>query len=146
MALQDIDVPSLRGALNACLNSLDNSYTTDITSSLSGDSVWSGAAKDNLKTALETLSSTRYDELKEKINGYLGVADMIEQYQTAYSELKDLESELDEKQISLNYAKNNESSDSTYTNTLSQQISSLETDISNKKVELQNIEAAIVID
>ena len=146
MALQDIDVASLRGAINACLNSLDNSYSTEIASSLASDSIWSGQAKNNLKQALETLSTTRYDELKEKLNSYLLVADSIEDYQTLYNDISDLESKLSNKRTSLYYMKNNTSTKSNTETNLRNEISSLEADISEKKSTLESLESSIVIE
>ena len=146
MALQDIDVASLRGAINACLNSLDNSYSTEIASSLASDSVWSGQAKSNLKQALETLSTTRYDELKEKLNAYLLVADSIEDYQTLYSEIKDLESKLSNKRTSLYYMNNNSSSVTNTETKLRNEINSIESEISEKNISLESLESSIVIE
>jgi chromosome segregation ATPase len=146
MALQDIDVASLRGAINACLNSLDNSYSTEIASSLASDSVWSGQAKSNLKQALETLSTTRYDELKEKLNAYLLVADSIEEYQTLYSEIKDLESKLSNKRTSLYYMNNNSSSVTNTETKLRNEINSIESEISEKNISLESLESSIVIE
>ena len=146
MALQDIDVASLRGAINACLNSLDNSYSTEIASSLASDSVWSGQAKSNLKQALETLSTTRYDELKEKLNAYLLVADSIEDYQTLYSEIKDLESKLSNKRTSLYYMNNNSSSVTNTETKLRNEINSIESEISEKNISLESLEKSIVIE
>ena len=146
MALQDIDVASLRGAINACLNSLDNSYSTEIASSLASDSVWSGQAKSNLKQALETLSTTRYDELKEKLNEYLLVADSIEEYQTLYSEIKDLESKLSNKRTSLYYMNNNSSSVTNTETKLRNEINSIESEISEKNISLESLESSIVIE
>lgn len=146
MALQDIDVASLRGAINACLNSLDNSYSTEIASSLASDSVWSGQAKSNLKQALETLSTTRYDELKEKLNAYLLVADSIEEYQTLYSEIKDLESKLSNKRTSLYYMNNNSSSVTNTETKLRNEINSIESEISEKNISLESLEKSIVIE
>lgn len=146
MALQDIDVASLRGAINACLNSLDCSYSTDIASSLASDSIWSGQAKANLKTALETLSTTRYDELKEKLNSYLTVADTIEEYQTLYNEISALESKLSSKKTSLYYININTKDTSNTENNLKTEISSLETDINSKKIQLETLESSIVIE
>lgn len=146
MALIDIDVASLRGAINACLNSLDSSYSSEIASSLASDSVWSGAAKTNLKTALETLSTTRYDELKEKLGSYLTVADTIEEYQTLYNEIKDLESTLSHKKTSLNYIQTNSKSTSTTETNLKNQISSIEADINTKRESLDLLESSITIE
>lgn len=146
MALQDIDVASLRGAINACLNSLDNSYSTEIASSLASDSVWSGQAKSNLKQALETLSTTRYDELKDKLNAYLLVADSIEEYQTLYSEIKDLESKLSNKRTSLYYMNNNSSSVTNTETKLRNEINSIESEISEKNISLESLESSIVIE
>lgn len=146
MALQDIDVASLRGAINACLNSLDNSYSTEIASSLASDSVWSGQAKSNLKQALETLSTTRYDELKEKLNAYLLVADSIEEYQTLYSEIKDLESKLSNKRTSLYYMNNNSSSVTNTETKLRNEINSIESEISEKNISLESLEKSIVVE
>ena len=146
MALQDIDVASLRGAINDCLNSLDCSYSTDIASSLASDSIWSGQAKANLKTALETLSTTRYDELKEKLNSYLTVADTIEEYQTLYNEISALESKLSSKKTSLYYININTKDTSNTENNLKTEISSLETDINSKKIQLETLESSIVIE
>ena len=146
MALQDIDVASLRGAINACLNSLDNSYSTEIASSLASDSVWSGQAKSNLKQALETLSTTRYDELKEKLNAYLLVADSIEDYQTLYSEIKDLESKLSNKRTSLYYMNNNSSSVTNTETKLRNEINSIESEISEKNISLESLEKSIVVE
>lgn len=146
MALQDIDVASLRGAINACLSSLDNSYSTEIASSLASDSVWSGQAKSNLKQALETLSTTRYDELKEKLNAYLLVADSIEEYQTLYSEIKELESKLSNKRTSLYYMNNNSSSVTNTETKLRNEINSIESEISEKNISLESLESSIVIE
>lgn len=146
MALKDIDVASLRGAINSCLNSLDNSYSTDIASSLASDSIWSGQAKANLKTALETLSTTRYDELKEKLNSYLTVADAIEEYQTLYNEITELESKLSSKKTSLYYMNINTKDTSNTENNLKNEISALEDEISSKRSNLETLESSITIE
>ena len=146
MALKDINVSALRGSLNACFNSINNSYTTDIVTSLSGDSSWSGQAKNNLKTAIDTLTNTRYSELKDKLEEYLSVADTIEEYQTIYNEMIELNEELTSKKTSLNLENNKINKDSTTINTLTTSISTLQDSIAEKETMLMNIENSLVIE
>lgn len=146
MAIQDINVTSLRNAINACLESLDCSYSTEIASSLASDSIWSGGAKANLKQALETLSETRYEELKNKLNSYLSVADSIENYQSVYSEIESLNEQVKYKQNKLYVEDYKTNPDKNVKNSLTNDINSLRSDISSKRSELERIESSIVIE
>lgn len=143
MSLLDIDVNSLRGALNACLDSLDCEKSKEIVNSLGGNSAWTGKAKDNLVTALETLTTTRFDDLKNKIESFYSVADSIESYQTLNSEIEQLNDDINYRRNKIyveNYKK--EKNQSTIT-TLTNEINSLKTEISTKSEQMEAIESTL---
>lgn len=81
MAFENVNVTSLRNAINSCKKSLDKTTIQEITNNISNSNVWTSDAQSNLKNALNKLSNTRYKALEDKLNEYLKIADYIEEYQ-----------------------------------------------------------------
>lgn len=95
MAYENVNVNSLKNAINSCINSLDCSRTKQIIGDLSNNNVWQSDSKKNLVNALEKLSNTRYKELKKKLKEYLNLVDDIEKYQKLEKENESLRSKND---------------------------------------------------
>lgn len=91
MAFEGIDPGSLKSALNACIESLDNSGLARISSSTGAGGVWSCNAATVLRQALNTLSNTKYNDLKQQLRNYVGVADKIQEYKTLEAQTKQAE-------------------------------------------------------
>lgn len=81
MAFENINVTSLRNAINSCKNSLDKTTIQELSNNISNQNVWQSDSQNNLKNALNKLSNTRYKVLEDKLNEYLKIADYIEEYQ-----------------------------------------------------------------
>lgn len=138
MAYENVDTTQLRNALNECLNSLDSSKLESISEGLT-DEVWTGSAKNNLKSALDKLASTRYENLKDKISSYLSEVDKIETYKENASSASDLNSQKTRKEHELKLEKNKVPKNQTKINKLQNEINELNTKISNLNVSNSNI-------
>lgn len=93
MAFENVDVASLKSALNTCKNNLNHSTTDSIISNLSSNS-WMADSKTNLKKALEKLVNTRYKNLSDKIDEYLTAAGYIQEYKDLDAENDSLEQQI----------------------------------------------------
>jgi chromosome segregation ATPase len=91
MAFENVNVPSLKNAINACRSTLNCNYSLQLINNISNNDVWCAASRDNLKRALETLTNIRYKELEKKLDSYLNVAQMIEEYQNLQSTNADMQ-------------------------------------------------------
>lgn len=91
MAFENVNVTSLRNALNQCKNSINHSTTDELIESISNTSVWQSSAQNTLKKALTKLDNERYKDLENKIDKYLELVDYIEKYKTLEQENKDLQ-------------------------------------------------------
>lgn len=80
MAFENVNVASLKNSIIACRNAINYSTSSQLISSISNNSVWECASRDNLKKALDTLVNVRYKELESQLNIALMIADMIGEY------------------------------------------------------------------
>lgn len=79
MAFESINVYSLRSSLNDCKNRLNHRAIDGLINDLNNND-WISDSKKNLKGALERLVNNRYSNLISKIDQYLNVTNMIEEY------------------------------------------------------------------
>lgn len=101
MAFENVDVNSLKSALTSCKNSINYTKTNQLIGAISSPSIWQGQAQNNLKQALVKLRDVRYKELENKLNSYISVVSMIEQYKNLEnqnvqyaSEIKSLQTQM----------------------------------------------------
>lgn len=80
MAFENVDVRSLKSAINSCKNSLNYNNSLDNINSISSNSVWQTDSRDTLRKALVKLTNERYEDLEDKLNDYLSIAGIIERY------------------------------------------------------------------
>ena len=80
MDFKDVDAASLRSALTTCKSAINYSKSKSVRENLNGSDRWQSNAKQNLTTAIDTLVNERYKSLEEKIDTYLQVASLIEEY------------------------------------------------------------------
>lgn len=80
MAFENVDVNSLKSALNSCKNSINHTKTDSLINAISSPTIWQGKSQNNLKQALQSLRDVRYKELENQLNSYIGVVSNIEQY------------------------------------------------------------------
>ncbi len=85
MDFKDVDAASLRSALITCKSAINYSKSKAVKENLSGSDRWQSNAKQNLTTAIDTLVNERYKSLEEKIDSYLQVAELIEEYKQLQS-------------------------------------------------------------
>ena len=89
MAFENVDVGSLRSAINTSINNLNNNLSY-VSSSITNSMVWQCDAKNTLKNALDKLQNTRYKELKDKLDKYKNIPNLIEEYQKLKKENENL--------------------------------------------------------
>ena len=90
MAFENVNVDELKRSLQKCLDTINYSNTTSIISSLNSNASWEAKAKNNLKTSLQTLTDTRYAELKSKLEEYMRLVDDISSYKGNSSAVQSL--------------------------------------------------------
>lgn len=90
MAFENINVNSLRSALNDCKRSLNYDTTKTLKNNIASSNEWQSDAKTNLNNALITLTDVRYKELESKITNYLNVVTKIENYKKLEESVKNL--------------------------------------------------------
>lgn len=130
MAYENVDTNQLRSALNDCLNNLDSSKLSSVSEGLT-DSIWKGSAKDNLKSAIDKLVDTRYEDLREKIKSYISEVDKIETYKANASSASDLKTQKARKENELRQEKTKVPRNQTKINTLQNEIDTLNAQINN---------------
>lgn len=94
MAFENINVSSLKNALNSCKNSINNNISKELKNSVMNSDVWHCDARNNLRGSLNELENL-YNKLTDKINHYLSIANEIEKYQQLVAQNKKLDSEYD---------------------------------------------------
>lgn len=90
----DVDVGSLKNAINSCKNAINYKTTQRLISDIASSSIWNAGCKSNLQTAMQKII-TRNKEIKNMLTGYLSVASLIGEYQTLEKEEKELEADCD---------------------------------------------------
>jgi hypothetical protein len=103
MAFETVDVSSLKNSINSCKNSINHKTTDSLIESVSNNAVWQTDAKNNLKKSLERLNNERYNPLEQKLESYLAIASMIEEYQSLVKENDSLEKQYSSLQSRLYY-------------------------------------------
>lgn len=95
MAFENINVSSLKYALNSCKNSINNNISRDLKNSIMNSDIWHCDARNNLRNSLERLEDL-YNSLTKKIDSYLTIADSIEKYQSLAAKNSQLSDDYDE--------------------------------------------------
>lgn len=134
MAFENINVISLKNAINSCMNSINYNSSKEIINKISGSDIWNTESKKNFERALTKLINIRYLELENKLKNYLKIADKIEEYQK-------LSSVNASSQIELTNIMNelNELTNETEIATLNDQVSNLKKEIDNNEIKLTTI-------
>ena len=81
MAFENVDVTSLRQALNSCKNSINYRTSKTIINNISNPAVWQSDQQPVLKEAMEKLINIRYRNLEDKLEDYQIITNYIEDYQ-----------------------------------------------------------------
>lgn len=77
----NINVGSLRSALNNLSDGIDYKSSNNAISSLSSDAYWSSSCKSIFINALDKQINTNYENLKEKLSNYKTICDYIKSWQ-----------------------------------------------------------------
>ena len=93
MALENVNTRELRNTILVLKNNANCSSIQEIINSISRSNVWDYSAKNNLLSALNMLVS-KYNDLTNKLDYYLGLVDLIEQYQKYSEEASTLETKM----------------------------------------------------
>lgn len=134
MAFENINVISLKNAINSCINSINYNSSKEIINKISGSDIWNTESKKNFERALTKLINIRYLELENKLKNYLKIADKIEEYQKLSSVNASTQIELANIMNELNELTNeNEIA------TLNDQVSNLKKEIDNNEIKLTTI-------
>lgn len=80
MKYENIDVNSLKNAINVCRNAINYSGSISLTSEIMNGTIWLCSARENLKSALSKLVN-EYKELEKNLSQYAHVANLIGEYQ-----------------------------------------------------------------
>jgi len=96
MAFENVNVSSLRSALDTAKNDLVNSdqESLNLITTLADNGNWQANAKGTLKEALEKLTGERYVELRDKIDSYYQIVDYITEYKDLEKANNDLRNSL----------------------------------------------------
>lgn len=89
MAFENIDVSSLKSALNSCKNSLNNNISRELKTNVMNSDIWHCDSRKNLKGSLDRLEGL-YGDLNGKIDQYLSLANEIEKYKNLVATNNDL--------------------------------------------------------
>lgn len=134
MAFENINVISLKNAINSCMNSINYNSSKEIVNKISSSDIWNTESKKNFERALTKLINIRYLELENKLKNYLKIADKIEEYQKLSSVNASTQIELTNIMNELNELTNeNEIA------TLNDQVSNLKKEIDNNEIKLTTI-------
>lgn len=90
MAFENVNVDSLRNALNSCKNAINHSISENLIGNIEESSNWVSSAKHNLNKSLNTLTNERYKSLEQLIDKYLEVTNYIGEYKQLEQENKEL--------------------------------------------------------
>ena len=90
MAFENVNVDELKRSLQKCLDTINYDNTSNIINSLDSNVIWESKAKGNLKSSLQTLKDTRYQELKKKLEEYIKIVDDISSYKGNSSAVQSL--------------------------------------------------------
>lgn len=90
MAFQNIDIQSLKYALNSCKNSINRSISNNLSNSILNNDIWYCNSRNNLKKAIDR-NIDLYTDLETKIDEYLQVANKIEEYKNLEAENSNLQ-------------------------------------------------------
>lgn len=90
MAFENVNVDSLRNALNSCKNAINHSISENLIENIEESSYWVSSAKHNLNKSLNTLTNERYKSLEQLIDKYLEVTNYIGEYKQLEQENKEL--------------------------------------------------------
>lgn len=90
MAFENVNVDSLRNALNSCKNSINHTISENLIGNIEESSNWVSSAKHNLNKSLNTLTNERYKSLEQLIDKYLEVTNYIGEYKQLEQENKEL--------------------------------------------------------
>ena len=134
MAFENINVISLKNAINSCINSINYNSSKEIINKISGSDIWNTESKKNFERALTKLINIRYLELENKLKNYLKIADRIEEYQKLSSVNASTQIELTNIMNELN-----ELTNETEIATLNDQVSNLKKEIDNNEIKLTTI-------
>lgn len=134
MAFENINVISLKNAINSCINSINYNSSKEIINKISGSDIWNTESKKNFERALTKLINIRYLELENKLKNYLKIADKIEEYQKLSSVNASTQIELANIMNELN-----ELTNETEIATLNDQVSNLKKEIDNNEIKLTTI-------
>lgn len=89
MAFENINVGSLKSALNSCKNSINNNISKELKNNVINSDIWHCNARNNLRGSLGKLEGL-YNDLNSKIDHYLSLANEIEKYQNLVTTNNDL--------------------------------------------------------
>lgn len=81
MAFENVNVVSLRNALNNCEDRINYSRSKELINNISNPNVWQSDLQPILKEALEKLINVRYKDLESKLEDYKLACNYIEEYQ-----------------------------------------------------------------
>ncbi len=81
MAFENVNVTSLRNALNNCEDRINYSRSKELINNISNPNVWQSDSQPILKEALQKLINVRYKDLEGKLEDYKLACNYIEEYQ-----------------------------------------------------------------
>ena len=90
MAFENVNVTSLRNALNNCEDRINYSRSKELINNISNPNVWQSDSQPILKEALEKLINVRYKDLEGKLEDYKLACNYIEEYQELAKQNQDL--------------------------------------------------------
>lgn len=94
MAFENVNVAAAKGALNACLDSLDYSGIRTITAELKNPNNWRAPAQAKMTAALSNAEKQGFDVIKKQIESYKLIIGQIELYKKIQEETKQKKAEL----------------------------------------------------
>lgn len=106
MAFENVNVASMRNAINSCIGKLNKEEIQELTNNISNSSVWEANAQDTLKKALTRLGSIRYIELEQQLINCYEIVNYIEEYQNINSTNESLFKEYSSLDKKLYYTEN----------------------------------------
>lgn len=137
----DVDVGSLKNAINSCKNSINYKTTQRLISDVSSSSVWDASCKSNLQNSMQELI-TRNTDIEKKLDSYLGVASLIGEYQKLEKEEKELEADCDYYRRMIDRTEDEDTIDY-YSSKLSQALKRIKVIKNKKTVILNQIKSSI---
>lgn len=94
MAFENVNIASLKGSINSCINTLNYNATNNIINNISNNNIWQTDSRNTLKKALETLKNTRYKNLKDYLYKCSTIAGYIEQYKAKEALIKSYQNQI----------------------------------------------------